>query len=305
MKTNNTPPYKSGFVAVIGRPNVGKSTLLNQLIGQKIAIVSDTPQTTRNRILGILTQPNAQILFLDTPGIHKPQHKLGEYMVNSARGAIRDVDVILFVSDLTEAIGAGERFILNLLADTAIPVVLVLNKADLLPKEKILPIIERYAALRPFAEIVPVSALTGDNTDRLIRVITNLLPEGPCYYPEDEVTDQAERLIAAELVREKIFQLTRDEIPHSVAVEVEEMKTRPKGDVFVLATKFVERESQKGIVIGAKGALLKLVGQQARLEMENIFGNKFFLDLWVKVKKEWRNKEGSLRQFGYDNRDNH
>lgn len=305
MKTNNTPPYKSGFVAVIGRPNVGKSTLLNQLIGQKIAIVSDTPQTTRNRILGILTQPNAQILFLDTPGIHKPQHKLGEYMVNSARGAIRDVDVILFVSDLTEAIGAGERFILNLLADTAIPVVLVLNKADLLPKEKILPIIERYAALRPFAEIVPVSALTGDNTDRLIRVITNLLPEGPCYYPEDEVTDQAERLIAAELVREKIFQLTRDEIPHSVAVEVEEMKTRPNGDVFVRATIFVERESQKGIVIGAKGALLKLVGQQARLEMENIFGNKFFLDLWVKVKKEWRNKEGSLRQFGYDNRDNH
>lgn len=295
--------FKSGFVAVIGRPNVGKSTLLNQVIGQKIAIVSDTPQTTRNRILGIRTDPDAQILFLDTPGIHKPQHKLGEYMVNTARGAIRDVDLILFVSDMTESIGPGERFILDLLADADTDVILVLNKADLLPKEKILPIIERYSSLRQFAAIVPVSALTGENTHRLVEVIKSHLPEGPCYYPEDEVTDQPERLIAAELIREKIFRLTRDEIPHSTVVEVEEMKSRPNGDVFLRATIYVERESQKGIVIGAKGALLKMVGQQARQEMENIFGNKFFLDLWVKVKRDWRNKEGSLRQFGYDNRE--
>jgi GTP-binding protein Era len=296
--------FKSGFVAVIGRPNVGKSTLLNQLVGQKIAIVSDTPQTTRNRILGILTLPDAQILFLDTPGVHKPQHKLGEFMVNSAKSALREVDLILFVSDVTESVGPGERFILELLKDETTPVVLVLNKVDLLPKDKLLPIISRYSEFREFAAIVPVSALTGDNTERLLSIIKEALPAGPRYYPEDEVTDQPERLIAAEFIREKIFRLTREEIPHSTAVEVEEMKTRPNGDVFLRATIYVERESQKGIIIGAKGVMLKEIGQQARLELENIFDSRFFVDLWVKVKKDWRNKEGSLRLFGYDNRDN-
>ena len=296
--------YKSGFVAVVGRPNVGKSTLLNQIIGQKIAIVSDTPQTTRNRILGILTLPDAQILFLDTPGIHKPQHKLGEYMVNSARSALREVDLILFVSDVTESVGPGERFIIDMLKDEKTPVVLVLNKVDLVAKDKLLPIISQYSAFRDFAAIVPVSALAGSNVDRLLSVIKDLLPEGPQYYPEDEVTDQPERVVAAEFIREKIFRLTREEIPHSTAVEVEEMKTRPNGDVFLRATIYVERESQKGIIIGAKGAMLKEIGQQARLDMENIFGSRFFVDLWVKVKNDWRNKEGSLRMLGYDKNDN-
>ena len=225
--SENGKKYKSGFVAVIGRPNVGKSTLLNQLVGQKIAIVSDTPQTTRNRILGILTQPDAQILFLDTPGIHKPQHKLGEYMVKSARNALREVDLILFVSDVTESVGPGERFILDMLEGETTPVVLVLNKVDLLPKEKLLPMITKYSGFRDFSAVVPLSALTGDNTDRLLAVIKEALPEGPQYYPEDEVTDQPERVVAAELIREKIFRLTREEIPHSSVVEVEEMKTRP------------------------------------------------------------------------------
>ena len=296
--------YKSGFVAVIGRPNVGKSTLLNQLVGQKIAIVSDTPQTTRNRILGILTLPDAQILFLDTPGIHKPQHKLGDFMLKSARSALREVDLILFVSDVTESVGPGERFILDMLENETAPVVLVLNKVDLLPKEKLLPIITKYSGFREFAAVVPLSALTGDNTDRLLSVIKDALPEGPQYNPEDEVTDQPERVVAAELIREKIFRLTREEIPHSTAVEVEEMKTRPNGDVFLRATIYVERDSQKGIIIGAAGSMLKEIGQQARLEMENIFGSRFFVDLWVKVKKDWRNKEGSLRMFGYDDREN-
>ena len=296
--------YKSGFVAVVGRPNVGKSTLLNQIIGQKIAIVSDTPQTTRNRILGILTLPDAQILFLDTPGIHKPQHKLGEYMVNSARSALREVDLILFVSDVTESVGPGERFILDMLKQEQTPVILVLNKVDLVAKDKLLPIISQYSAFRDFAAIVPVSALAGSNVDRLLSVIKDLLPEGPQYYPEDEVTDHPERVVAAEFIREKIFRLTREEIPHSTAVEVEEMKTRPNGDVFLRATIYVERESQKGIIIGAKGAMLKEIGQQARLDMENIFGSRFFVDLWVKVKNDWRNKEGSLRMFGYDKNDN-
>lgn len=288
----------------MGRPNVGKSTLLNQLVGQKIAIVSDTPQTTRNRILGILTLPDAQVLFLDTPGIHKPQHKLGEYMVNSARSALREVDLILFVSDVSESVGPGERFILDMLKDEKTPVVLVLNKVDLLPKEKLLPIITQYSAFRDFTAIVPVSALSGSNTDRLLSVIKELLPEGPQYYPEDEVTDQPERVVAAEFIREKIFRLTREEIPHSTAVEVEEMKTRPNGDVFLRATIYVERESQKGIIIGAKGAMLKEIGQQARLDLENIFDSRFFVDLWVKVKNDWRNKEGSLRMFGYDKKEN-
>ena len=299
---DNTPKYKSGFVAVIGRPNVGKSTLLNQLVGQKIAIVSDTPQTTRNRILGILTLPDAQILFLDTPGVHKPQHKLGEYMMKSAKETLREVDLVLFVSDVTESFGPGERYILSMLEEEERPVVLVLNKVDLIPREKLLPIIQQYSRLRDFAAVVPVSAVTGENTDRLLEVIKENLEEGPQYYPEDEVTDQPERVVAAELIREKIFRMTRDEIPHSTAVEVEEMKTRDNGDVFLRATIYVERESQKGIIIGAGGAMLKEVGRQARLEMENIFGSRFFVDLWVKVKKDWRNKDGSLSMFGYDNR---
>lgn len=225
-------------------------------------------------------------------------------MVKSARNALREVDLILFVSDVTESVGPGERFILDMLEGETTPVVLVLNKVDLLPKEKLLPMITKYSGFRDFSAVVPLSALTGDNTDRLLAVIKEALPEGPQYYPEDEVTDQPERVVAAELIREKIFRLTREEIPHSSVVEVEEMKTRPNGDVFVRATIYVERDSQKGIIIGAGGAMLKEIGQQARMEMENIFGSRFFVDLWVKVKKDWRNKEGTLRMFGYDDKEN-
>lgn len=300
--TQHKTGYKSGFVAVIGRPNVGKSTLLNRLVGQKIAIVSDKPQTTRNRILGILTEPDAQILFLDTPGIHKPRHKLGEFMIKAAQGTLHEVDLILFVSDVTESIGPGERYIVEMLEHVKTPVILVLNKIDAVEKDKLLPIIATYSQMREFDAVVPVSALTGDNEKRLLSQIKDYLPEGPQYYPEDEITDQPERAVAAELIREKIFHLTRDEVPHSTAVEVEEMKTRDNGDVFVRAVIYIERDSQKGIIIGSGGAMLKEIGRQARLEMEALFGSRFFVDLWVKVKKDWRNRDGSLRMLGYDER---
>lgn len=300
--TQHKAGHKSGFVAVIGRPNVGKSTLLNRLVGQKIAIVSDKPQTTRNRILGILTEPDAQILFLDTPGIHKPRHKLGEFMVKAAQGTLHEVDLILFVSDVTESIGPGERYIIEMLEQVKTPVILVLNKIDAVEKDKLLPMIATYLQMREFDAVVPVSALTGDNEKRLLTQIKEYLPEGPQYYPEDEITDQPERAVAAELIREKIFHLTHDEVPHSTAVEVEEMKTRDNGDVFVRAVIYIERDSQKGIIIGAGGAMLKEIGRQARLEMEALFGSRFFVDLWVKVKKDWRNRDGSLRMFGYDER---
>jgi GTP-binding protein Era len=300
--TQNKAGHKSGFVAVIGRPNVGKSTLLNRLVGQKIAIVSDKPQTTRNRILGILTEPDAQILFLDTPGIHKPRHKLGEFMVKAAQGTLHEVDLILFVSDVTESIGPGERYIVDMLEHVSTPVILVLNKIDAVEKDKLLPMIATYSQMREFDAVVPVSALTGDNEKRLLAQIKEYLPEGPQYYPEDEITDQPERTVAAELIREKIFHLTRDEVPHSTAVEVEEMKTRDNGDVFVRAVIYIERDSQKGIIIGSGGAMLKEIGRQARLEMEALFGSRFFVDLWVKVKKDWRNRDGSLRMLGYDER---
>jgi len=297
---NHEEIYKSGFIAVVGRPNVGKSTLMNRLVGQKIAIVSDKPQTTRNRILGILTLPMAQMLFLDTPGIHKPKDKLGEIMVNAARNTLREVEVVLFVSDATASVGPGEKFILQMLEHVKTPVILVLNKIDAVAKETLLPRIATYSSLFPFAAVVPISALDGQNTDRLLGEIQEKLPEGPQYYPDDEVTDQPEKSIVAEIIREKILRLTRDEIPHSTAVDVEEMKTRENGDVFIRAVIYVERDSQKGIVIGAGGAMLKEIGRTARIEVENLFGSKFFLDLWVKVKKDWRNRDGTLRMLGYD-----
>lgn len=291
--------YKSGFVAVIGRPNVGKSTLINSLIGQKIAIMSDKPQTTRNRILCVLTQKDAQIVFLDTPGIHKPKDKLGNYMVKAAEGTLREVDGIFFVVDATEKIGPGERYILERLQTTNKPVILVVNKLDLIPKEQVLPIISRYNESYSFAGVVPISAKEEVNLDRLVEEVKKYLPEGPRYYPEDMVTDQPERLIVAELIREKALLLTREEVPYAIAVDVDEMTTRPKGDVYIRATTYVERESQKGIVIGAKGALLKEIGALARKDIEALLGSKVYLDLWVKVKKDWRDREGVLRNFGF------
>jgi len=291
--------HKSGFIAVIGRPNVGKSTLINTLIGQKIAIMSDKPQTTRNRILCILTQPDAQIIFLDTPGIHKPRHKLGEYMVKAAEGTLKEVDTILFVVDATEQMGPGEYYILERLQATRRPVILVVNKLDLIEKEQVLPIISHYTEKYPFAGVVPISAKDETNLDSLLTEVKKYLPDGPQYYPDDMVTDQPERLIVAELIREKVLHLTHDEVPHAIAVETEEMKTRDNGDVYVRATIYVERDSQKGIIIGAKGTMLKQIGALARTDIEALLGNRVYLDLWVKVKKDWRDREGVLRNFGF------
>lgn len=293
--------HYSGFAAIVGRPNVGKSTLTNHLIGEKIAIMSDRPQTTRNKIMCIMNTDNAQIMFLDTPGIHKPHHKLGEYMVRTAESTLKEVDVILFVVDASEKRGAGEEYITELLQKVKTPVILVVNKIDKLQdKDKLFRIIDSYSKTYDFAAIVPVSALEDEEFPGLVAEITKHLPEGPAYFPDDMITDQPERVIAAEMIREKILLLTRDEIPHSIAVEVEEFKERDNDDVYIRATIFVERDSQKGIVIGAKGSLLKKIGQQARADMEGLLGCKVFLDLWVKVKADWRNKDKALKQFGYN-----
>ena len=300
-QTDTKANHKSGFIAVIGRPNVGKSTLINSLIGQKIAIMSDKPQTTRNRILCILTRPEAQIVFLDTPGIHKPKHKLGEYMVKAAEGTLKEVDAIFFVVDATEKMGPGEYYILERLQATAKPVILVVNKLDLIEKQDVLPIISNYSEKYPFVGIVPISAKQEENLDALIEEVEKYLPEGPQYYPDDMVTDQPERLIVAELVREKALLLTRDEVPHAIAVDIDEMKTRDNGDVYVRATIYVERDSQKGIIIGAKGSMLKEIGKLARADIEMLLGNKCFLDLWVKVKKDWRDRDSVLKGFGFGN----
>lgn len=292
--------YKSGFVSVIGRPNVGKSTLINSLIGQKVVIMSDKPQTTRNKIMCVLTLDDAQILFIDTPGIHKPKHKLGEYMLKAAENTLREVDVIFFVVDATEEFGGGEKYILELLASIKTPVILVVNKIDQVEKNQLLPIIQKYSGLYNFAGVVPISAVEHTNLDSLVLEVKKYLEPGPQYYPEDMVTDQPERLVITELIREKVLHATRDEVPHSVAVDIEEIVTRPNNTVYVRAVIYVERESQKGIVIGAKGQLLKDIGRLARIDIENLLGSKIFLDLWVKVKKDWRNKEGSIRGFGYE-----
>ncbi|MDO5380536.1 MAG: GTPase Era [Acidaminococcaceae bacterium] len=293
--------HYSGFAAIVGRPNVGKSTLTNGLIGEKIAIMSDRPQTTRNKIMCIMNTDNAQIMFLDTPGIHKPQHKLGQYMVRAAESTLHEVDVILFVVDVSEKRGAGEDYILEQLRKVKTPVILVANKIDkLADKGKLFSIIESYTKDFTFAAVVPVSALQDTEFPGLVTEITRYLPEGPAYFPEDMITDQPERVIAAEMIREKVLRLTRDEVPHSIAVEIDEFKVRDNDDIYIRANIFVERESQKGIVIGAKGSLLKKIGEQARRDIESLLGNKVFLDLWVKVKPDWRNKDKALKQFGYE-----
>ncbi|HWR38101.1 MAG TPA: GTPase Era [Patescibacteria group bacterium] len=292
--------HKSGFVAVIGRPNVGKSTLMNSLIGQKVAIMSDKPQTTRNKILGVLTLPDSQILFIDTPGIHKPKHKLGEYMVRAAENTLREVDVVIFVIDATAELGPGDRYILDGLAKIKTPVILAINKIDKLQKSQLLPIIEKYSALHTFAATIPISALDKTNLEGLVTEIKTYLEPGPQYYPEDMITDQPERLVIAELIREKVLLMTQEEIPHAILVDIEEITTRKNDDLFIRAVIYVERESQKGIVIGAGGHLLKEVGKLARSDIETLLGSKVYLDLWVKVKKDWRNKDGVLRNFGFE-----
>lgn len=290
--------FKSGFVSIIGRPNVGKSTLLNHLVGTKVAIMSDKPQTTRNKIRGILTTENAQIVFIDTPGIHKPRNKLGEFMVNTAVKALEEVDLILYIVDVTDEIGPGEYYIMGVLEKVDTPVFLVINKIDLVPKGKIAEVIQTLVSEFNFTEIVPVSAATGENTDTLLKLLVDYLPEGPKYYPDDMVTDNPQQFIISELIREKVLQTTRDEVPHSVAVQVEDIQD--KGDIiYIMVIIYTEKDSQKGIIIGKGGRKLKEIGLKARQEIENLFGSKVYLDLWVKVKKDWRKSNGALHQFGY------
>ena len=302
METNN-PQYKSGFVSFIGRPNVGKSTLMNSLIGQKIAITSNKPQTTRNRIQTVYTDERGQIVFLDTPGIHKAKNKLGNYMVNAAQRTISEVDVILWLVEPTTYIGAGERHIIEQLKKTSTPVILVINKIDTVKKEEILAFIEAYRHELDFAEVVPVSALKKKNTETLIECILKYLPYGEPFYDEDTVTDQPQRQIAAELIREKVLRSIDEEIPHGVAVAIEGMKWN-RNVCHIDATIVCERDSHKGIIIGKQGTMLKKIGTQARREIEDMLECQVNLQLWVKVKKDWRDSDFLLKNFGYNPKDN-
>jgi len=288
--------FKSGFIAIIGRPNVGKSTLMNCLLGEKISIISDKPQTTRNRIRGILTRPDAQLVFIDTPGIHKPLHKMNEIMVKTALGTYGEVDVIMLLVEATERPGAGDKFIIETLSKIKTPVFLVINKVDLIAKERLLPLMQELSGLYPFAEIIPVSALKQD-LGGLMDAILKRLPKGPKYFPDDQLTDQPERFVVTEIIREKIFELTKEEIPYSTAVVIEQMKEEPNL-TSIHAMIYVDRDSQKGIVIGKNGALLKEIGTRARLDAEKLLGVKVFLQLWVKVKKGWRDDDHMLRDVG-------
>jgi GTP-binding protein Era len=303
--------HKSGFVAVIGRPNVGKSTLINRIVGQKVAIVSPKPQTTRNRILGILTLEDlededggAQVIFVDTPGLHKPLHKLGQYMVATATNAIPDADAVLFVMDVSVEPTDEDQMIAELVRQqTDAPVILVLNKMDLLPPEKVKPHAKSYWELVPHhRDWLMTIATEGVNLDKLLNMVIAALPEGPPYYPGDQVTDQTEREIAAELIREQVLRHTREEVPHSVAVVVEEFKERENHIIYIGANVFVEKNSQKGIIIGHGGQMLRRIGSAARQEVERMTGGQVYLDLWVKVRKAWRRDERELRRLGYVDR---
>lgn len=297
---NEEKGFKSGFVSIIGRPNVGKSTLINHVIGQKIAIMSDKAQTTRNKIQGVYTSNEAQIVFIDTPGIHKPKHKLGDFMMKIAQNTLREVDLVLYVVDATERFGPGEEFIIERLKEASAKVFLVINKIDQIEPDKLLQVIDEYHTKYHFAEVIPISALEGNNVSTLLEQIITYLDEGPQYYPSDQVTDHPERFVVAELIREKVLHLTREEIPHSVAVNIEQMKRREGNDtVYIGATVIVERSSQKGIIIGKRGAMLKEVGKRARTDIEALLGSKVFLELWVKVQKDWRNKASHLREYGF------
>lgn len=292
--------FKSGFISIIGRPNVGKSTFMNKVLGQKIAIMSDKPQTTRNKVQGVYTKDNAQIIFIDTPGIHKPKHELGEHMMKVARNTLRETEVILFLVNVAEEIGRGDEFIIDMLKNTTTPIILVLNKIDLVHPDQLIEQIDVYKDKLNFSDIVPISALQGNNIERLLEVIESHLPPGPMYYPADRVTDHPEHFIVSELIREKALHLTSQEIPHAIGVEVEKMKAENEGDkVHVQATIFVERESQKGMVIGKGGKMLKEIGKLARVDIEHLLGSKVYLELWVKVQKDWRNKKNFIRGLGY------
>lgn len=307
---------KSGFVTLIGRPNVGKSTLMNHLIGQKIAITSNKPQTTRNKIQTVLTDERGQIIFIDTPGIHKAKNKLGQYMVSVAERTLKEVDLVLWLVEPSTFIGAGERHIAEQLSRIKTPVILVINKIDMVNKSEILKFINAYKDILEFAEIIPVSALKGENTTELTKAIFNYLPFGPRYYDEDTITDQPERQIVAELIREKALRFLEEEIPHGIAVSIEQMRERNNSqynmnssadnasDIMdIHATIICERDSHKGIIIGKGGTMLKRIGTQARREIENLLNCQVNLQLWVKVKKDWRDSDSLLKNYGYNNKD--
>ena len=292
--------FRSGFVAIIGRTNVGKSTFLNGILKQKIAIVSNKPQTTRNRIVGVYHADQAQIVFLDTPGFHKPKHRLNEFMLRTTLNTLDGIDLVLYVVEPDQVIGPGDRYILEVLQKVKTPVLLAINKIDLVQKDVLLPVMDVFSKAYDFAEILPMSALTHDNVEHTVATITTYLPEGPQYYPEDMVTDLPEQFLVAELIREKVLRSTREEIPYSIAVVTERMHTRDEEPLMDIdATIYVERDSQKGIIIGKSGSMLKRIGTQARKEIEPILGTKVFLRLWVKVHKKWRMDEQYLRRLGY------
>ena len=298
MNSNN--PFKSGFITVVGRPNVGKSTLINALVGEKIAAVSEKPNTTRNRILGIRTLPDAQLIFLDTPGIHKARGRLGKAMVNTAMSAVQEADVILMMVEVKDTFGKGDAFIIESLPK---PAILVINKIDTIKKGKILEIIDRSKDFsEKIKEVIPISALNSDGISQLLTIISNYLPEGPRLFPEDMITDQPERFIVAEFIREKIFTLTQKEIPYQTAVVIEEFEELPEKNLInILAVIYVERKNHKGIIIGKKGGMLKEVGTLARADIEKILGTKVYLELWVKVKEGWSQRDHLIREFGYGN----
>lgn len=306
--------FHSGFCCIAGRPNVGKSTLLNAFLERKLAIMSNKPQTTRNRILGVYHREAAQVVFLDTPGIHKPHHKLGEFMNKVAISTLPQVDAVLFVVDGTEREpGEGDKYVAEAIAKSGVPAILVVNKMDRVKRDEWPLVLDAYIKLGDpasrgeetngkaieWVDVVPVSALANKNLDALLDLIVKAMPEGPQYYPEDMVTDQPERFVMAEFIREKILELTRDEIPHSVAIEIEQVETRKNGTVYVAASIFVERDSQKGIIIGRGGALLKEIGSRARQDIQELLGSNIFLELFVKVREDWRNKQNVLRNLGY------
>jgi len=290
---------KSGFVSIVGRPNVGKSTLINTVIGEKIAIVSDKPQTTRTRIQGIYTCNDGQIIFVDTPGIHKPRHLLGEYMVKVSTRSIQEVDIVFYMTDVTRPFGGGEEYILKQLENTSAPVFLLVNKIDLVSERQVQEYIQTFNKQRNFTDVIPLSAARGTNIGILLEKTFEYLPDGPLYYPEDDLTDQPVSFLIGELIREKALILTRDEVPHSLAVEVEEYKNQNGGKVYLRAVIYTERDSQKGIVIGKKGQMLKNIGEQSRRDIEKMLDCPVYLDLWVKVKKNWRDSENNLNQLGY------
>lgn len=299
----DNPNYKSGFVALIGRPNVGKSTLLNYIVGQKVAIMSNVAQTTRNKIQGIYTSDEAQIVFIDTPGVHKPVTKLGDFMERSTLSALDEVDAVVYVVTATEKRGPGDNFIIERLKQVKQPIYLVVNKIDQVHPNDLPDIVAQYKDALPFKGIIPISALQGNNVNELVNELVNGLPNGPQYYPDDQISDHPERFVIAEMIREKVFMLTRDEVPHSVAVDVTSVKREDEEHVHISANIVVERPGQKGIIIGKKGQMLKKIGTMARKDIEHLLGDKVFLQLWVKVVPKWRDKSAMLKDYGYRNKD--